>query len=131
MTDTFALTLTAATIAVAHTAAGPDHYIPFVALGEARGWSLRRTLWTTAACGLGHTGASLLLALAAAAGGWSLSRISDLQEWRGDTAAWLLLALGVAYAAWGWTRRHRRAVHTHLHAHSGGIWHTHEHDHRD
>ena len=35
---------TAAALALFHTLAGVDHSIPFIVLGRARGWSLRRTL---------------------------------------------------------------------------------------
>ena len=49
-------------IAVAHTALGPDHTLPFVMLARAGRWSLRRTLAVTLACGAGHVASSLLLA---------------------------------------------------------------------
>ena len=38
------LLLTAASIGFIHTLLGPDHYLPFVAMSAARGWSSRRTL---------------------------------------------------------------------------------------
>ena len=55
------LITTAATLAVLHTAVGVDHSLPFVMLGRARGWSLRRTLGMTALCGLGHVGTSVII----------------------------------------------------------------------
>ena len=43
-----ALLSTAAILGIVHTILGPDHYVPFVAMGRARGWSLGRTLGITA-----------------------------------------------------------------------------------
>ena len=40
--DPLILSLSAAGIAILHTALGPDHYLPFAALGTARRWSLAR-----------------------------------------------------------------------------------------
>lgn len=122
---------TAAGIAFLHTILGPDHYLPFIALGKSRGWTLTRTLWTTAVCGLGHVGSSLLLAAGVAAGSWSLASVTGWEGFRGDLAAWLLLGLGAAYAIWGFKRLSRRAAtgHTHEHAHADGTVHVHGHGH--
>ena len=75
MDSTQAILLTAAGIALLHTSLGPDHYLPFAALAKAHNWSVRRTLWVTAGCGIGHVSASLLLGLLAAMAGWSLSHV--------------------------------------------------------
>jgi len=48
------LLLSAASLGLVHTALGPDHYLPFIVLGRAEGWSLRRTLCWTVLCGAGH-----------------------------------------------------------------------------
>jgi nickel/cobalt exporter len=60
------LAATAAGLGFIHTAIGVDHYLPFVALGRARRWSLSRTLLVTALCGAGHVAGSLLLGAAGA-----------------------------------------------------------------
>ena len=44
----------AASIGFLHTIMGPDHYVPFIAMSRARGWSLLKTMLVTTACGLGH-----------------------------------------------------------------------------
>ena len=44
MIDVTVLITTAAYLAFLHTLVGVDHSLPFVVLGKARGWSLRRTL---------------------------------------------------------------------------------------
>jgi nickel/cobalt transporter (NicO) family protein len=34
-----------------HTLLGPDPYLPCIALGEARKWSMAKTAWITVLCG--------------------------------------------------------------------------------
>jgi sulfite exporter TauE/SafE len=109
------LAATAATVAAVHTVIGVDHYLPFVALGKASGWSLRRTLFWTTICGLGHVLSSVALAAIAGAVGWAVGNIKAVDAIRGDAAAYLLLAFGLAYAAWGLWRR------GHGHAHDHGV----------
>lgn len=50
------LLATAASLGVVHTALGPDHYLPFIALSKSRNWSVFKTARVTALCGLGHVG---------------------------------------------------------------------------
>ena len=52
---------TAASIGLVHTLLGVDHSLPFVALGRAQGWSLKRTLAVTFGCGLAHVLSSVLI----------------------------------------------------------------------
>jgi nickel/cobalt transporter (NicO) family protein len=121
---------TAAAIAFVHTALGPDHYIPFAALGAARRWSTRRTLAVTALCGVGHIVASIVMAFAAVGVGSVAMRITGITEIRGDVAAWLLLSFGVAYALYGLKFFARnRSAHTHEHVHPDGTRHAHGHSH--
>jgi nickel/cobalt exporter len=42
---------TAATIGFVHTVLGPDHYLPFIVLSKARGWTARKTALVTALAG--------------------------------------------------------------------------------
>ena len=58
-----ALWLTALATAVIHTIAGPDHYLPFIAIAKSRNYSLKKTLLWTFICGIGHIGSALLIAL--------------------------------------------------------------------
>ena len=123
------LTPVAASIAVAHTLAGPDHYLPFIAMARARGWGAWRTAWVTALCGLGHIASSVVLA---ALGGVALlraERIAQIESLRGEIAAWGLIAFGLAYTAWGVRRALRSRRHDHRHAHDDGTVHEHGHDH--
>jgi nickel/cobalt exporter len=63
-TETAALCLTAGSVAAMHTLLGPDHYVPFVAMARAGGWSTAKTLRVTLACGLGHLAGSVMLGIA-------------------------------------------------------------------
>ncbi|HEY0610995.1 MAG TPA: hypothetical protein VGD35_15095, partial [Chitinophaga sp.] len=82
-TEIGALILTAITIAVVHTATGPDHYMPFIALSQSRNWSVPRTILWTVICGIGHVGSSVLLGLLGVFLGWELSKITWLEGIRG------------------------------------------------
>jgi ABC-type nickel/cobalt efflux system permease component RcnA len=126
---TLALLVTAASIGVVHTLLGPDHYVPFVALGRARSWPLSRTLKVTAVCGLGHVAGSIALGALGVAFGWALSGLVAVEELRGRVAGWLLLGFGLAYLAWGVRRGLRGRPHRHAHAHGDGTVHVHGHDH--
>lgn len=118
---TLSLVLAAVGVAVVHTALGPDHYLPFVMLARARAWSLRRTLWITAACGVGHVLSSLVLGTAGLAAGVALGRLETLEAHRGALAAWLLFGLGLAYGLWGLRHALRQRQGVVLHAHGGHL----------
>ena len=123
------LALSAAAIAFAHTVLGPDHYLPFVAMAKARGWSLSKTLRITLFCGAGHLGGSVILGLAGITLGVQLSSLSWMEGVRGNLAAWMLIGFGLAYTAWGLRQAHRNRPHTHWHHHDG-VSHLHEHHHQ-
>jgi len=108
------LLATAASVGVIHTLLGPDHYLPFVVLGRARGWSLGRTAWVTTLCGLGHVASSIVLGLVGIAFGLAVSRLEAVEAARGDLAAWLLISVGLVYCAWGIHRALRSRAHRHL-----------------
>jgi nickel/cobalt exporter len=57
------LSITAATIGFMHTLLGPDHYLPFVAMAKARGWTIAKTVKTTALFGVGHITGSIIIGL--------------------------------------------------------------------
>lgn len=120
---------TAATIGLVHTLLGPDHYLPFVALSRSRGWSMKKTLGVTAACGVGHVGGSIVLGAIGIAAGITLNKLNLIESTRGELAAWLLIAFGLVYGAWGLVRAVRNRPHTHAHFHTDGTRHVHEHTH--
>ena len=119
----------AAVIAFTHTLLGPDHYLPLAVTARAGRWSLRRTLGVVALCGAGHVLSSMVLGAIGIVAGVSIARLEGIETWRGDLAAWALLAFGLCYAAWGLRSAARGAGHSHLHAHSDGTLHVHEHSH--
>lgn len=96
-----ALVTTAGGVALVHALAGPDHYIPFLALARARGWSMSRTLTVTAACGLGHVASSVLLGVLLVGVAQSASTWVAVEALGGEVAGWLLLGFGAAYTVWG------------------------------
>jgi len=118
----------AATLGIVHTAAGPDHYLPFVMLARARRWSTRRMLSITALCGAGHVVSSLALGLLGVLLGVAVGSLETVEGGRGGIAAWAMVAFGAAYAIWGLRRayRQRRDLalhdhgHGHVHIHTGG-----------
>lgn len=118
----------AAVVAVVHTAIGPDHYLPFVVLAKARGWSRARTVAVTAACGAGHVLSSIVLGLVGFAVGAGLKQLVWIESIRGEVAAWSLIAFGLAYAAWGLRRARRAGPDGHTHRH-GGYLHASDHVH--
>lgn len=95
------LLLTAATIGVVHTILGPDHYLPFIALARARGWSAGRALRWTLMCGVGHVLGSVALGLVGIGMGLGVSHLEAIEGSRGELAAWLLITLGTFYLVWG------------------------------
>jgi sulfite exporter TauE/SafE len=128
-TPLLALLATAAFIGTVHTLAGPDHYVPFIALSRARGWSAGRTTAVTLVCGVGHVGGSVALGAVGIAVGLAVGHMEWIEGVRGGVAGWLLLGFGLAYAAWGVRRAYRNRPHRHWHAHRAGVVHDHEHVH--
>ncbi len=106
------LVLSAISVGFLHTVLGPDHYLPFVALGAARGWTRRKLLLVTASCGAVHIAASMLIAVVVGGlMGLGTARIEETFGWQGSVIAWTLVVLGLGYTAWGLLRPHR---HRHL-----------------
>lgn len=109
--DLAVLALAAVSLGVVHTILGPDHYLPFLAMGRASGWSRRRTLAVTAACGTGHVLGSIVLGCIGIALGFAVASVEALEATRGRLAAWMLLALGVLYLVWGLRRARLQRAH--------------------
>ncbi len=123
-----ALVSLAALTGLVHTLAGPDHYLPFIVMSRARNWSAGRTAWITFLCGLGHVAGSVILGSLGVAAGLAIASIESVESMRGDVAAWLMIAFGLAYMVWGFWKVRRRP-HAHAHQHDGGEVHIHAHDH--
>jgi sulfite exporter TauE/SafE len=128
-TDMQALIITAISIACLHTVTGPDHYLPFIALSKARGWSLGKTIGWTVTCGMGHVLSSVLLGLGGAAIGWSLSKVSWMENIRGGIAGWVMLSFGIGYTIWGFYRLYKHKPHKHFDLENDGSLYVFEHHH--
>lgn len=126
-----ALIITAASIAFFHTLFGPDHYVPFIMMSWSRKWSTTKTAMITILCGIGHVGSSVILGLAGVAMGLAVKKLEIVESVRGDFAAWLLTAFGLAYLVWGLRQAYRNKPHVHSHLHTDTCEHTHVHDHHE
>jgi ABC-type nickel/cobalt efflux system permease component RcnA len=99
--STLALLGTAVATSLFHTLI-PDHWLPFVLIGRAQGWSPLRAAWVAGLSALVHTLLSIGLGVFAVA--------VELQavEWVGQSleraAAVLLVVSGLVYAAWAWRK---------------------------
>jgi hypothetical protein len=91
------LLLAAAGIGITHAVLGPDHYLPFLMLARARGWTAARALAVTGLCGVAHVASSLFLAGLGVALGFGVASLESVEAGRGDLAAWGLVAFGAAY----------------------------------
>lgn len=120
-----ALLASAATLGFIHTLVGIDHSLPFIVLGRAKGWSLRKTLLVTVLCGVGHVAASVVIGGIGIGLGLGLTKLSWIDGMRSNLASWLLISFGLAYMAWALSRRRRRQADAHSHA--GGVVHAHDH----
>ncbi len=105
------LAAAAAVTAVVHTVI-PDHWLPFVLAGRARGWSGRRAAAAALLSATLHSTLSLLLGvLALAAGRLAAERWGQTLHL---TSGLLLVASGLLYAGWAWRKG--------AHFHPGGAW---------
>jgi nickel/cobalt transporter (NicO) family protein len=123
------LSVTAVSLGFFHTILGPDHYLPFIVLSQARKWSLRKTMIITFLCGLGHVLSSVLLGFVGIAVGISVNKIISIESFRGNIAAMLFIAFGLVYMIISIRNILKNRKHTHSHFHIGGEKHVHEHDH--
>lgn len=123
------LCLTAASIGFLHTVFGPDHYLPFIVMGRAGKWSMKKTALTTLLCGVGHVMSSVVLGMVGIAIGVAVTRLEWIEGTRGNMAAWLLIGFGFAYFVWGVRRAMKGRPHTHSHHHMDGADHEHLHEH--
>lgn len=120
---------TAITIGFVHTILGPDHYLPFIVLSEAKKWNARKTMLITFFCGLGHVLSSVILGLTGIVVGISVNKLIKVESFRGSIAGWLFIAFGLVYLVISIRNLVKKKKHTHRHFHLGGEYHTHEHDH--
>jgi sulfite exporter TauE/SafE len=124
-----ALVTTAGLIGFLHTIFGPDHYVPFVMMAWARKWSALKTTLITVLCGVGHIASSVALGFVGVAMGLAVKNLKVVESVRGNIAAWLFIAFGLAYLVWGLRQAYRKRPHEHSHIHISEDMHTHPHSH--
>lgn len=130
MTDiSNSLAVAAISIGFLHTLAGPDHYLPFVAMSRAGGWTLTKTLVVTLLCGIGHVLSSVVIGGVGIAMGLGLEKMEGIESARGELAGWALIAFGCMYFTWGIRAAIRNRPHSHFHTHHDGTVHSHDHAH--
>ncbi len=91
------LMITSASIGFIHTLLGPDHYLPFIVMSKARGWSLLKTTSITVLCGIGHVAGSIIIGSIGVLFGIALHKLELIESVRGDWAAWAFLVFGIGY----------------------------------
>ena len=123
------LIATSATVAFLHTLFGPDHYLPFIAMGKARRWSMVRTSLITLLAGVGHVLGSVVLGMIGVAAGLGIQKVTAVDAVRGSLAGWLFIAFGLVYMVWGIRRAWLNKPHSHKHFHFDGTEHEHIHTH--
>jgi sulfite exporter TauE/SafE len=112
--EIFYLSITAMSISCLHTATGPDHYIPFIALSKARKWAVNKTIIITILCGLGHVLGSVILGFIGIILGWSLSVVGLLNTVRGSFAGWLMFLAGLFYTLYAILKIKNNSSHRHF-----------------
>jgi len=118
MADTLGiLLLTGASLGLVHTFFGPDHYLPFIMMSRAGDWSMKKTSLVTILCGFGHVMSSIVIGMIGIALGIAVSRLELVEGFRGNLAAWALIAFGLVYMIWGIRRAWKHKGHTHSHSH--------------
>lgn len=122
------LCVTAASMGFFHTIFGPDHYLPFIVMSKARGWSMPKTTFITFLCGLGHILSSVVLGFVGVILGIAVMKLEVFESFRGNIAAWALISFGFVYFIWGMRKALRSKEHLHGHDHEDGA-HSHHHSH--
>ena len=85
--ETIILIWTAASLGFIHTVLGPDHYLPFIVMSKARGWSIFKTALITILCGLGHVVSSVILGFLGILFGVAVFKLEAVESFRGEIAA--------------------------------------------
>ena len=114
MQELYLLSLSAASLGFIHTILGPDHYLPFIVLSKARQWSSNKTMWITFISGVGHVGSSILIGILGITLGISLSKLENIEAFRGELVGWMLFGFGVLYTVYGIYKYIKTSHHAHL-----------------
>ena len=97
--------------------------------GKGSELEVKKTLWITFGCGVGHVLSSVIIGFAGIAAGIALGKLEGIEGVRGELASWALIAFGLVYGVWGVRHGLRNKSHTHKHVHINGSTHNHSHSH--
>lgn len=125
----FFLLTSAASVSILHTLAGPDHYLPFIAMSHARAWSMTRTILIIIICGVGHVASSVIIGFIGIFVGSTIGNLTAAEEIRNNIATWMLTTFGFTYFVWGIHKLIRNRPHHHFHYHEDKAPHEHKHSH--
>ena len=100
-------------------------------MSKSGNWSLPKTTLITFLCGMGHVLSSVLLGIIGIAFGIAVTKLEALESFRGNIAAWALIAFGLVYFIFGVRQALRNKPHQHFHPHKNGINHEHNHAHNN
>ncbi|HYQ58929.1 MAG TPA: sulfite exporter TauE/SafE family protein [Draconibacterium sp.] len=114
MNELHILLVSALSLGFIHTLLGPDHYLPFIVLSKARGWSQSKTLWITFISGIGHVGGSVILGVTGVALGISVNKLKLIETTRGSIVGWMLILFGIIYTMYGIYKYFKHGGHFHL-----------------
>ncbi len=106
-TAAYILVISALSTAIFHTLI-PDHWLPFVLIGRARNWSIRRTALISGVSSLLHVSLSLVLGFVGV--GIGLGTSMAVGEALEKVSGVLLILLGIFYAYWSF----RKGGHFHI-----------------
>lgn len=109
------LLVSALSLGFIHTLLGPDHYLPFIVLSKARGWSQTKTLWITFISGVGHVAGSVIIGIAGVALGISVGKLETIEATRGNIVGWMLMFFGLIYSIYGIYKFFKHGGHVHFH----------------
>ncbi|MCF6129395.1 hypothetical protein L1S35_06900 [Flavobacterium sp. AS60] len=129
MSEFALLIITVLSISAVHTFSGPDHYLPFIVLSRSKKWSLKKTLFWTALCGIAHVVSSVILGILGIFLGWSIKKIFHIEAIRGGFAAWMLLGFGILYLLYALYNLNKNKIHKHFDASENGDIFVFEHQH--
>lgn len=96
-----ALVGAAAGVGALHTLLAPQHYLPFVALGEAQKWSSSRTMFVTFICGMAHMLSSAIVGTVGIILGAGIGAVESFDETKSDIVKWAFLLFAILYTAYG------------------------------
>ena len=120
------LLISAASIGFFTTLFGPDHYLPLIALSKSGNWSLKKTALFTILSGTAHVISTVLLGSVGIAFGIAANKFIPIDSFRGNLAAWLLIAFGFVYLIWGIKQAIDNKPHSHKHLSELDLSHDHD-----